>query len=274
VLEALAASKIMPSYIHENKYFMGVGADQNKRLSEAGRLAVINMASIDLEGNAPMTAASFASEYCAPMRHAEQWFANKRQEFGHAADLPAFSRVEKYLMSSRARLPLLQCTRGGIKLDGVSDQQPGIEQCRVLVKELQALKAGPAEPVTRGAPGTDSSLAAGTVTDALVADVGCAVALVAGALEAELDPAKDIATSKADLAMANLTRYESWQSLGGSLASVVMPSSKVMFFVDAPTSKAKVVVALLERVTQVSKLLQTKKFKAVVVDQTTLDNGG
>ena len=62
VLEALAASKIMPSYIHENKYFVGAGPDQIKRLSTAGRLAVIEIASADLEANKPMTAITFAAE--------------------------------------------------------------------------------------------------------------------------------------------------------------------------------------------------------------------
>jgi hypothetical protein len=52
---------------------------------------------------------------------------------------------------------------------------------------------------------------------------------------------------------------------------VIMPSAKVMFFVDAPTSKPKVVVGLLDKVLALSKSLPTKKFKVVVSAGTRLD---
>jgi hypothetical protein len=165
--------------------------------------------------------------------------------------------------------------RAGIKLDRVSEEQPGIEQCRVLVKELQALKSKPVVAEAEGALAADtgSALAAGSedLSSSGQLNIGSALALAAGVLEPEIDPARELATAKAELAMSSLTRYDTWQQLGNSLASVVMPSAKVMFFVDAPTSKPKVVVALLDKVAQLSKSLPTKRFKVAVSAGTRLD---
>ena len=41
VLEKLAAAMLPNSYIHENKHFIGQGADSNMRLTERGQPAVI-----------------------------------------------------------------------------------------------------------------------------------------------------------------------------------------------------------------------------------------
>ena len=87
-----------------------------------------------------MNVATLISDYCAPMRHVEQWLASRRSDFGKIAKFPAFARVEAYLRNSRARSAVVQCMRPGMRLDGTSDEHPGIEQCRVLVREMRALK--------------------------------------------------------------------------------------------------------------------------------------
>ena len=143
VLASLAETSIPGSYIHENRFFMGVGGDQYKRMTEAGQLSVIEMASADMSDGKAMSGQHFIAAYCAPMKHVESWLAAKRKEFGKCADLPAFGRVESFLRSARGRMLVLQRMTNSIRLEGTSNEQPGIEHCRALVTEMTALKTRP-----------------------------------------------------------------------------------------------------------------------------------
>lgn len=71
VLDRLAGSDLAPSHVHENKFFVGTGVDAPKRLSDDGRLAVIDIAQADLDAGRAISASTFVSEYCAPMKHGE-----------------------------------------------------------------------------------------------------------------------------------------------------------------------------------------------------------
>ena len=82
--------------------------------------------------------------------------SQKKREFGKIADIPAFVRLTNFLYSSKARLPLLQCMKNGIRLEGNSDEQPGIQQCHVLVKEMHILKHGESKTNTDTASGGDT----------------------------------------------------------------------------------------------------------------------
>ena len=154
VLTELASRSNVPNaYVHENKYFVGTGADAPKKLSVTGCLAAIEWVSSDITDGIAMSASKFATEYCAPLRHAEGWASQKKREFGKIADIPAFVRLTNFLYSSKARMPLLQCMKNGIRLEGNSDEQPGIQQCHVLVKEMHILKHGESKTNTGTASG-------------------------------------------------------------------------------------------------------------------------
>ena len=117
-----------------------------KRLSTAGRLAVLRLLVDDLEAGRGMSANIFRTEYCAVAKHAENWAQTIRTKYGKLAELPAHARVLQYLRSGGARLEILACMRANAKLDGASAAQPGIEQCRALVAELELLQATSAGP--------------------------------------------------------------------------------------------------------------------------------
>ncbi len=95
----------------------------------------------DKQVNKGLSMTVFRDEYCAPVRHAEQWIASKKKEFGKLAELPAFARVREFLYSKRARPLILGCIRAGLRLEGVGPGT-GIEQCSLLMKELLAAKHG------------------------------------------------------------------------------------------------------------------------------------
>lgn len=117
-----------------------------KRLSEAGRLHVLRLLADDLASGKGMSVNVFKNEYCAVAKHAEHWAATVRTKYGKLTELPAYARVLQYLRSGGARLQILACMRSKAKLDGTSEVQPGIEQCRALVAELELLQATSAGP--------------------------------------------------------------------------------------------------------------------------------
>lgn len=102
----------------------------------------------DLASGVGMSVNVFLNEYCAPLKTAEIWVMQKRRHYGALAELPAFTRVEQWLRSGPARIEVLRCMRSGCRLEGNSQEYPGIEQCRALVAELDNLRersAGPSQ---------------------------------------------------------------------------------------------------------------------------------
>ena len=274
VLTSLSESSIPGSYINENRFFMGGQSDQHKRMSEAGQLTVIEIATTDILDGKPMSAVHFVSAYCAPMKHVESWLAAKKKEFGRCADLPAFGRVESFLRSGRGRLLVLQCMTNSIRLEGTSNEQPGIEHCRALVTEMTALKSRPNPQSGDGTTAAvlDSALAAadGSTPHADGSEAVPVVSLGTGG-DMEIDLAEERAISRTDVALSKLNYYRDMPQLQQALMSTIMPSSKVFLLVDAPTSKSKVALRLCEQMGALTKSLPTKKFKVAVSVGTRLE---
>lgn len=117
-------------------------------MSDEGRKQVLGVLAEAREAGQGISQKVFVAEFCAVAKCAENWVKAKRHHYGQLAELPAFERVEAFLRSARARLEILACMKSGIRLEGISPAQRGIEQCNALVAELQALRArsmGPSE---------------------------------------------------------------------------------------------------------------------------------
>ena len=71
--------------------------------------------------------------------------------------------MRAYLMSGRAP-PVLSCIRTGVRLEGASDERPGVTTCRSLWAELSALKHAPAAVAQQA--GSTASVAAFALSDA------------------------------------------------------------------------------------------------------------
>ena len=268
VLAKLSTSIISNSYVNENKFFLGTGGDAGKVLTDKGKLAVIEIANGDLLEGKAMSKASFVSEYCTPMRHAEAWLASKHRDFGKLAELPIFQRVEVFLLTSRARPAILNCLRSSIRLEGISDDQPGIEQCRTLVKELTILKMRSASNAltasTSQGTAEDTLAASSDKTNESLGNKDEAVGTVAIAADDEVDPLDEKAKGKTDMALTKLSYYDSGDDMLKILPSVVMPSHRVLVLIDAPTSKSKVVVKLIDQAAATLKCLSSKQCKVAV----------
>ena len=165
--------------------------------------------------------------------------------------------------------PCCSVLRTGVRLEGNSDEQPGIEQCRLLVQEMTLLKTRPnaQDPQAAG-----HALAASTEDGGGVADSGTAAdelvtvssLAVGGALE-ESDPAMETAVSKSDLAMGKLSYYVDIEQLVNAVPSQIMTTTKAFILVDAPASKVKVVNRLIEHAAAVANILPAKnKIKIAV----------
>ena len=140
ILKRLEEAGVPNSYVFDNKYFSGQGQDKGKRLSDKGRLACVDIYEEDVAQGGKFSVGTFVEDVCRPMRHAEQWITAKKNHYGVLATSPAFQRVADYLMSGRARLQILGCMKTGLRLEGTSSENMGVEQCHILIKDLEAQK--------------------------------------------------------------------------------------------------------------------------------------
>jgi hypothetical protein len=162
ILNKLEKVGVPNSYIFENKFFSGQGVDKPKRLSDEGRLAVLTIYQEEVEKGGTFSKATFVDELCAPLRRAEQWVKEKRGIYGALAQSPAFQRVADFLMTGRARMQILTCMKSGLRLEGTSAENMGIEQCHILIKDLDAARKaallaqdGASDPATAGDSAAD-----------------------------------------------------------------------------------------------------------------------
>jgi hypothetical protein len=263
--------QIPASWIYDNKYFVGQGAGAAiKLITTAGRLACIENVHEDLLANRAVAAISFIEEYCATMKAGETWVEKQRKIFGSLCDLPLFERCNKYMKSNRARTQIYSCLRGDRKFDNAAADAPGIEQCRAVVAELEKLKAAPkADARSAASPshGLDAASAAGGASghglDVASAPTDPNNILFSAAVHEEAlekpDPMRDAAMKKTDIALGKLQYYNDLQEVTRCLPAIVRPSHSVMVLVEAPTSKLRVVLELMEKAKSIVDTLGTKQ---------------
>ena len=248
VLELLERHGVPNSYVYDNSYFNGHGREANKRLGEGWLVAVLSVYAEETTKGKPFSQSSFDTELRAPAKHAERWLKDRRREFGSLADGPAFRRVEEYLQSAQARPLILKCMRLGVRLHGEglnsTGDQAGIDQCRILVQSLQEAM-GRKAPATGGATAGISGDPAASMEVAAEASSGSAEMLTG--MEAE-DTAKAAAMSKTEGAKNRFLQYCTFSEVSGYLTRILVPSEKVIFFVDFITSKARAPLAALDDV--------------------------
>lgn len=248
ILLKLEGAKVPNSYIYDNKYFVGHGADKAMRLSDPWRLAVLDIFSEEVSKGASFSRATFESEICRPAKHASDWLRMLKHEYGALAVCPAVERVQEFLMSPRARDQVLSCLRRGIKLDSSSEQSPGITNCIVVRQSLEDLKKRGTAP-----PGGEAADAAAGVGQKAGADVPDAQPVgeetKSSLLGAEtIDAAMVAANAKLEAELAKVNVYETFAQMQGIVSRTVLPGEKLVFFIDMATSKARMPLAALEDV--------------------------
>ena len=268
--------EIQTSWITDNKHFIGTGTEAPKRISEKGLLACIENVREDVLANKAVSASSFNAEYCATMKAAEAWVGRCKKTYGGLCDQPFFVRCARFLQTNRARTQIYSCLRAGRKFENDATDAPGIEQCRVVIAELDKLKALPkADASSAASPSHDldatgaASEAPGHGLDAASAPLSSIAAAVLE--EEEPDPTKEAARKKTDIALGKLNFYRSIQEMIRTLPAIVHPSHAVMLVVEAPTSKLRVVLEMLELAKSVVDALTTKEVCIAIPTGTRID---
>jgi len=250
VLCALEEAQIPNSYIHENKFFSGQGSDRPKRLTDEGRLAAVAIYKEEALNGFAFSKKSFVDEICSPLRHAEAWIKNKRNDYGVLAKSPAFDRVADFLMSGRARLQILSCMKLGLRLEGTGPDHMGVEQCYILIKDLEATRrsaVAAAAGDVAAAGDLEAKAAAAAAGDGQMESTGSGI-LLAG-LEAE-DTAMTAAVTKTDAVMNRFNYYDSVEMVGAQLNPILHKGSRVVILLDCGTSKSRVVLQHLTEIGQ------------------------
>lgn len=246
VLLRLDAVGLPNSYVYDNKYFVGHGADKAMRLSDSWRLAVLDTFSEEVSKGNAFSKASFEADVCKPAKVASDWLRALRREFGALADTPAVRRVEEFLMSPRAREQVLHWSRRSIRLEGTADDN-GIDQCRILKKELIAAKSRGTTPASGTADDAAGSASAANAEGS--ADGGDSSRPAEGLLGSEtVDSAHVAAMAKLDVELAKVNYYDSFAQMQGIVSRTALPGDKIVFFIDFATSKARMPLAAIEDV--------------------------
>ncbi|CAK0910476.1 unnamed protein product, partial [Prorocentrum cordatum] len=271
VLQKVVDVRMPNNCVWDNPYFTGHGAQADKRLSEAAMLAVLTWYEDDTVGQKGMSSKVFEQEYCAVFRQCERWFRTVKKEFGKHFEHPGVARTREFLFSGRVRVAALGCIRAAVRLEGASEEKPGIPQCRALWAELEALKKGPETAPKAGAPAAHAAAGdaaasqgpAGADDADADADAGAASIGVGMEVEEDRDPAEEAASILAGAFLDAVHVYENEQAMKENLRNLVGPSSKIVVLVDACTSKAKIPLALLEQVASVVKDVPTTKIRVL-----------
>ena len=164
-----------------------------------------------------------------------------KREFGKLSERPAVERVRAFLMSGRVRLAVLGCIRSGVRLEGVSDDRPGVVQCRTLWAELEQLKRGPADPSAPSSTAAPDPAKGPTASSGTAPDPGAEedATLLDGMAE-EHDPAQEAATNLTQANLYKVRFYKDITDVQRQLSGIVTVSAKICVLVDACTSKSKV----------------------------------
>ena len=251
VLELLERHGVPNSYVYDNSYFNGHGRDAHKRLGESWLLAVLSMYSEETTTGGAFSRTTFDTDLCAPSKHAEKWVKDRRREFGSFVDSSAFRRVEEYLMSAQARPLVLKAMRLGIRLEGSGPNSTGdaagIDQCRILVQSLQEAMGRKASAPGGAAAGSGGEAAALFGSGDVAAEASCGSAEMLTGMEVE-DTAKVAAMSKTEAAISRFLQYATFNELSGYLTRVLVPTEKVIFYLDFITSKARAALSALDDV--------------------------
>ena len=214
----------------------------------------------------------FVRDYCTPAAKGGTWMSGIKKRFPLFRDSPMTRRVFAWLSTSGARPLILACIAAGVRLEGVSEEQRGIEQCRSLIAELEKLSgtkvatgssptadaAAIAESGGGAGSGGDKGGAAGAGTDDTRVDVGLA-------METEgLDPMHDLAAKKTEAEMQNITYYKSVEEMSSVLCKLLSSADRLHILIDAPSWKIHVPVGLVRRMAEMLKSMGTLKYRILV----------
>ena len=145
--------------------------------------------------------------------------------------------------------------RSGAPLHGLSEEQPGIECCRLLVRELDQAKQNNGD-ASGGSNNSAGAAAQGSSPpNALAAQASADVekTVIGGLSGEDADPVYTRAKSRLAKELMNISYTDSMDVLKSDLAARFLAGEPVIFMVDAQTSKPKISINLMEKVDDILK---------------------
>jgi len=251
-------SSLNQAYIVSNKYIVGKGEEGRFRMNSKYAQIALQLLWDQLSMGQLVSSTSFACDYCAPMKQLQAWEAAQIKTYGAtASNFAAFARVVRSLQSDGGRQKILKCLQQRISLSGkVSENcaNAGIEECRVVVQEMEKMKAGQAPG--QGSASASAQEAAcppggegGPDAAASTSAADCPPDAKGGEGELDIDfveedqgvdPVLVKAKSLTDEELVHVSVHTEAQAFKHDIEGRVMPGHKAVVFIDAPTSKSKI----------------------------------
>jgi len=257
-------------WVYENPFF--TAPEGRKRLSERAGLAALEWIADarDESTHRNFNSEKFQKEYCAPAQAVLKWEIALTNDYGGLCKNPAVQRCINFLWQGRLRINVLACLNAGVPLHGTGNAENKlcVEMCACVVSDLRAalqLSAGPAGTEAGKLGATAASTAPGATP--CIADMtgsgggGISIADV----DEEVDPAKLATEQKMAVGLLKFTFHrKSATEFTNDLASSLLTSRPLWVVVDAPTSKSKVILNLLEVAAKAILGVGATKFRIIV----------
>ena len=263
VVDLQAMPTLTDGTVFANPYL--VSDKEKERLDLESARKALEIAVAAMQDGRPLSVPEFLKDVCAPLRAIQTWKAALFKKYGQLAENPATQRVIQFLRTSRGLKQVVLVLKENTPLHGESNENPGIQDCRSLVQELQKLKEKGTDTANSslGADATDSTgqprpTTAGQVgVDAMDLDLD---AVRLDCVEEEVDPEEaalqQLAQKEFDCIHITLDASLFLQHLVGRLYA----SQRVIFLIDAPTSRVKVVSEYIDLVQQICSTTKLEKY--------------
>jgi hypothetical protein len=238
--------------VFSNQYL--VTDKERDRLDVESARKALDYASQAIHDGKPLTGPDFLKDICAPLRAVQSWKSALVKKYGQLADNPATLRVVQFLQSPRGLKQVVLVLKENTPLHGASSENPGIQDCRALVTELQKLKEKGTEGSTSGLASSSAGASSQPATSTS-ADDPMEVEVDAIQLETvaeEVDPEEAALQQTAQKEFDNVHIITDRTTFLPHLAGRLFSSQRVIFLIDAPTSRIKVVSEYIDLIQQAS----------------------
>jgi len=250
--------ELKPSYLYDNPYFTGSGGSADKKLRSKFMLVALRHLQTGSVGvrTPEYTADGWQDRLCKNIRAVDLWQRVMLKRFGHvASESPAFQRVVEMMLTKGGLEKVAAQLKLGA-LHGKSDADRGIEECFLIVREMEKCKAGghgPPQTLTSGTGATPpGSQVVGSQESqpSNVQDIDNEMAGLESALvsltDAPVDPVAAELCKAVESEETHITFID--DSTGLNSTSIGAGAGRVTVLCEAPTSVTKTLTDLLDLV--------------------------
>ena len=255
VMEYIARWRDIPqAFFLQNQYLMGVGEKKRYRLGKEWAKVAFDWRQYTIEDSLLVSTEQFHNVYCLAAKHGESWAYGLLKRYGvTASSFAAYHRGVEWL---KTPLGFAQIKRWLASPELKKQPNFADASLNAMVEEMKKVFAGTSkaaggeaprqsEPVQTNQGAGQSAPASGAGQSAPAADEdGDDEASFGMEVDAAARPADPVAARAAQMAEEDLVFVSVYANDGDrfhkDLATTVFPSSKPVVWIQAPTSRAKI----------------------------------